>query len=244
MSKVRQHIPPQRWSTRIPLEQDELHRLLQVLRFKAGAELEIVDGQGRVARASLQRDGLGSFELQLEDSERRELDLPEVTLVVALLKGRKLDDVVRQCTELGVTTILPVMCSRSVARPEGVRAEKRQERWRSIAAEAARQSGRVVLPQVERILDWDAFLGWLRAGGAEQAGVVFHEKAPKAPVSALWSPGADRRLVATGPEGGFSEEEVEALCAMGLRLGWLGPTVLRAETAAVVACALAVLTGD
>ncbi len=245
MSRVRLLIPKERWSSSVTLNSREVHRLTQVLRMQEGDVLEVFDGQGIRAEAALQRE-LGNWVLQVmeqQGSAQILMDSPEIVLAVAVLKGRKLDDVVRQTTEIGVTRIMPVLCSRSVARPDAARSVKRLERWRLIAAEASRQSGRSALPQVDPVWSFDAWLDWLREQGQGLDGVILHQDAGKTSGLDLWSSEASRRLVLTGPEGGFSEEEVQAACEAGLRVHGLGQTVLRAETAAVVAAAFAVLTG-
>ncbi|MBW2701887.1 MAG: 16S rRNA (uracil(1498)-N(3))-methyltransferase [Deltaproteobacteria bacterium] len=242
MSQVRLLIPKARWSSPVALDSREVHRLTLVLRMQEGDVLEVFDGQGARAGATLQRE-LGDWVLYLQDPSQILIDSPEIVLAVAVLKGRKLDDVVRQTTEIGVTRIMPVLCSRSVARPDAARSAKRLERWRIIAAEASRQSGRSALPQVDPVQSFDAWLDWLREEGQDLDGVILHLEAGKTSGLDLWSSEEPRRLVLTGPEGGFSEEEVQAACKAGLRVHGLGQTVLRAETAAVVAAAFAVLTG-
>ena len=242
MSQVRLLIPKTRWSSPLVLDSREVHRLILVLRMQEGDVLEVFDGQGSRAKASLHRE-LGDWVLHMPGSSRILMDFPEVVLAVAVLKGRKLDGVVRQATEIGVTRIMPVLCSRSVARPDAARSAKRHERWQLIAAEASRQSGRSDLPQVDPVQPFEDWLAWLREEGQGSDGVILHQDAGGTSGLDLWSPEQARRLVLTGPEGGFSEEEVQAACEAGLRVHGLGETVLRAETAAVVAVVFAVLTG-
>lgn len=166
-----------------------------------------------------------------------------VELCPALLKGRTLDTVVRQATEVGVAAVRPVVTDHCVARPSD--GAGRHERWRAIAAEATEQSGRRGLPVIGEPIDLPSLIA------TGPAGIVLHEAAdgdeagPGAldgAVAALRGAGVEPVRVLVGPEGGLSPREVERLRTAGWRIVGLPFPVLRAETASVVGAALVVKT--
>jgi 16S rRNA (uracil1498-N3)-methyltransferase len=212
----------------MPLERDGQHYLRTVLRLALGDELVVFDGAGRQARARLAAD-------RLELAGPVEVAPPPlpVTLVVALLKGEKMDLVVQKATELGATRIVPAASARSVVRLEPAREASRVERWRRIAVEAARQCGRADAPEVTPPAPLDQAL----AGSAAAARVLLHERAA-APLRSILPARTASVAVAVGPEGGFSPEEVEAAARAGWVIASFGDRVLRAETAAIAALAV------
>jgi 16S rRNA (uracil1498-N3)-methyltransferase len=236
MSRRRVHVPAERVDGAVARpDAAALHHLLHVLRLGPGAELEVFDGKGNAWDATL----TGS-ELRL--GARRPAPPPAavVWIAFALPRGEKGDWVVQKATELGVSRLLPWQAERSVVRLEGRRAAERAERWRRIAAEAARQCGRSEVPEVAEPGPLAGALqappGFerlaLHAGAAEGIGALVRRDAPG-------------YLALVGPEGGVTDGEIAAARDAGFRLASLGPRVLRAETAAVaVAAILQHLAGD
>lgn len=167
-------------------------------------------------------------------------DVPRVWLVQGLAKGEKMDLVVRMATELGVERIIPLSTSRSVVRLDAGRAEVRVERWQRIVAGAAKQAQLARIPVVTSLVDIGrlsaalegvalTLIAWEDAAGAPGISAAVAEAAP--PVDAPVA-------IVVGPEGGFAPEEVELLVGQGARVISLGDTVLRTETAGVVAAGL------
>lgn len=163
--------------------------------------------------------------------------LPQITLYQGLPKAGKLDLIIRQAVEAGVSRIVPVASAHAIARVDGAeRSRRKLERWQRIAEEAVQQSGRHSVPSVEPVRELEEIPPVPAA--EDEVGLVFHEKA-------LADDGvggyldADRRrvLLVIGPEGGLSEEEVSALDRRGFSRVSLGPQVLRTETAALYAIA-------
>lgn len=180
----------------------------------------------------------GAPELPATFSER----LPEITLCQGALKGKKFDQVVRQATEAGVSRIMPLVTRHAVADPTGAdREEKKLRRWRTIVREAVQQSGRREIPSVEPPRSLEEVLPVPERNARK---IYFHEKATDAPPlsatlqlpSQAEEPAGEVWLL-LGPEGGLSAEEVAKLRRAGWRPGFLGPQVLRSETAAVYALA-------
>jgi 16S rRNA (uracil1498-N3)-methyltransferase len=158
-----------------------------------------------------------------------------VTLLQGIGKGDKLDAIVRDATELGATRIVPVLCERSVARPDAARAA----RWRRIAVEASRQCGRGDAPVIA------APVGFADAAREAASGAALRlclDPAADRPIGASLSAlGTQAVIVVVGPEGGLTHDELAAAEAAGFTRVTLGPLVLRTETvcAAVLGAVLA-----
>lgn len=214
----------------VALEGDDAHYLRDVLRLRVGAELLLLDGRGRRAAGTLRRLDKGTALVELGRVESVPAPRPRVELVPCVSKADKMELVIRQSTELGVSCIQPVISERSVA-------ERRTklERWRSIARDAVRVSGRAFEPELHAPLELEAWLARPRAdlslyfSGDEAVGLQ------DLPPGAFAVP---RVELVVGPEGGFSELEGERLRAAGVRPVSLGAFTLRTETAGPVAVAL------
>lgn len=194
------------------LDDDAAHHLVRVLRLRDGAAVSVTDGRGRWRACELR--GGAVIATAAAVSEPAGLS---VTIAVASPKGDRLEWLVQKCTEVGVGRIVLLNAERSVVRWDPERAAKQLDRLRRIAVEAAMQSRRVWLPEID---------------GPISAGQILSE-------SVIAEPGgrnlqAGDRTIAIGPEGGWSPAEV----AQAADRVSLGDTVLRVETAAVVAAAL------
>jgi len=211
-----------------------------VRRLRAGESLVLSDGSGGLARCvvdTVDRDSVGLV-VQRRWTEPR--PQPRVVLAQALVKGDRGELAVELATEAGVDEVLPWRAQRCVARWEdGPRGDKALARWRTTAREAAKQARRAWCPSVGEPVDTSALA--VRAGQAELA-VVLHESASRGLVDVPMPASGDLLLV-VGPEGGITDGELETLAAAGALPVRLGPTVLRASTAAAVALgALGALT--
>ncbi|MDI6692861.1 MAG: RsmE family RNA methyltransferase [Anaerosomatales bacterium] len=224
----------------IRLSDADAHHVLDVLRLGPGDSIVCVDPAGVALEVRITRVDGGALEGEAVGNVEA-APVPRVWLVQGLAKGEKMDAVVRQATELGVERIVPLSSSRSVVRLDGAKAEAKRERWQRVAREAAKQSQRASVPEVAPVAS-------IAALGAELGGaalvLVAWEDASNAPSISQAIRDADLApedavAVVVGPEGGFSAEEVADLVAAGARTVWLGPTILRTETAGVVASALA-----
>lgn len=172
---------------------------------------------------------------------------PSVMLVQGLAKGDKMETVVRHATELGVAAFVPLACERSVVKLDERKAAARTERWLAVARSAAMQSGQPAVPEVCPPVRLDEACALLSGATAvlvcweEAPGTAHLDEALGAALADLLMPPEDARVaVVVGPEGGLAPAEVEALLACNPRasLVTLGPTILRTETAGVVAPAL------
>lgn len=158
--------------------------------------------------------------------------LAPLVVVYGLPKGDKVDDVVRDCAELGATHVLVVETARSVSRLVPAKAAEKVARWRRVTEQAARQSGRADPPQVEGVLSWSE--GLARAATLASARYCLWENAtaPLAPPLLGALARGEGVAFAIGPEGGLTGEEVAQAEAEGFRATSIGPFVLRTETVA------------
>jgi 16S rRNA (uracil1498-N3)-methyltransferase len=202
----------------------EAHHVLKVLRGRSGDQVEVVDGAGRPFVAELRGGGEAVVLEELAAPDGADAD---VSLYQAVPKGGRMDLVVEKATEVGVTSIVPLLTERGVVSPR----EGKVDRWRRVAEAAARQSLRVRVPEVAEPVPFaDAVL---RAG---EAGVLLHNAAGLPPVeTVVGSPSG----LFVGPEGGWSEDELRVAQDAGVAFGGLGPYRLRSETAGIVAVARA-----
>ncbi len=233
MKRVRVDVPVLPGASVRP-DADVAHHLIRVLRVAVGDPVEVVDEAGTSWEAVV--GDLAPLTLEVTGAAAGASAAPtrRLELWLPLLKGRRTDDLVRQLTELGAWTIIPFTATRSVVRPAPGRVEGQLARWRRIAEESTRQCRRGDLPVIA------APRGLPDAG----PGVYFWEEA-RAPArealaSAAEGLAAEEALrVLVGPEGGLTVDEADALERLGWRAAWLGPRILRAETAVVVAATLA-----
>ncbi len=211
---------------------DALH-IAKALRMRPGEALTLCDGKGTDFDGVLETvtDRQVTVRISASRPSQAEPTLA-VTLYQGLPKGDKMDWIVQKAVELGVTAVVPVATRRSVARLEG-KADKKQERWQRIAAEAAGQCGRGMLPSVERPLSWSQALSRLSGEPA----LVFYEGGGR-PLRELVTPSTRRLSVFVGPEGGFDPEEIDAIRRQGGGVATLGPRILRCETAPLAALTL------
>ncbi len=210
------------------LRGEEAWHLAVVLRAQPGQPVSVADGTGRLFQAVVRRAEPEQVVLGLDEALVLPPPAPRLTVVHGLPKGRKLDEVVQRLSELGVDRLVPVTTARSEVRLGGDRAARAVIRWRAVAHAAAKQSRRARVMQVAQIGEWDgAFRG-------AQAGAVLWEEATQ-PLRRVLDCDAGELVLGIGPEGGLTSAEV---AASGLPTGSLGPTVLRTETAALVAASV------
>jgi 16S rRNA (uracil1498-N3)-methyltransferase len=216
------------------LDADAHRHLVKVLRLTTGRSIRIFDGQGCEIAARIEAIGKATVEVSL--GERRQLPSPvcSITLIQSLPRGEKMDLIVQKTTELGVARIIPVLSQHGMAKPPS----GRTRRWQTIAEEAARQSGRADVPTVDEPTSLETVLERAQEKRDEDRFLLWEAERGQA-LSRMLSPDSKRVAVLVGPEGGFAPTEVEACTQAGFRRAGLGPRILRTETAAIVAVALA-----
>lgn len=208
----------------------EAHHLLRVLRARPGDAVLLFDGAGRRWEGRLAE--AGRAEALLTGLSPRPPNEPPFALVLAqcLPKGDRWPWILEKGTELGVTCFAPLRSRRTVGGQDG---KDRTERWAAVAAAAAKQCERALLPEVLPPADLEAFLQGLGPPPAGEARLACVERSAE---PAPWPEALPQRvLLAVGPEGGWAPDEVTALEGAGFLSLSLGPRILRAETAAVAA---------
>lgn len=210
------------------LDEGDAFHLLRVLRLRDGEAVSVSDGGGGwrpcVVRHSGSANARPGIELEpVGDTFGEPQPRPSVSVAFSLTKGAGSDWVVQKLTEVGVDSIRPITSARTVARWEPARAAKGVQRMRKIVREAAMQSRRTYLPVVEDPSPFSELVDDRALAGR----IAIADRGGRPP--SLATP-----LIVTGPEGGWTDEE--ATC--GLPMVGLGPTVLRSETAAVLAGAV------
>ena len=219
----------------LSLEEGTL-RHLQVLRMREGEHLVLVDREGSAFEYVFHAlDGnclvLGPY------APVPAPRLPHVTLVQGVSKGERMDQVVRQCTELGLERIIPLLSKRCVVKLSGDKLESRRSRWERIARSAAEQADLAWVPTIGLPLELDRALASL--SDQDLLICAWEESGTGCLRDCLAGLPPDPKVALfIGPEGGFAPEEVEAMKAAGARVITLGDTILRTETAGVVASAL------
>jgi 16S rRNA (uracil1498-N3)-methyltransferase len=213
----------------------DARHIKDVLRLGAGDVIEVVDPEGTISDIEITGISSGEVSGRVITSYRAHEELPELFLFQALPKVGKMDTIIRQATEIGVTGVYPIQTERAVVKIDTERASKKTERWQKIAAEAAKQSHRTLIPTVSAVLTWKEALQQLKE--FDEVIVFWEEESGTLPHEVL-DPVAKTIAVVIGPEGGLSEKEISDLKALGARVVTLGESILRVETAAPVAIAL------
>jgi 16S rRNA (uracil1498-N3)-methyltransferase len=214
---------------RVTFDALESRHLARVLRLRPGDTVIASDGAGHDYTVRLDSVGARATGTVLGTASRGVESPLAITLVQAVVKGDRMEAIVRAATELGATRILPAITARTIVRPRPGAAAERTERWRRVAREAAKQCGRSVVPDVAAPAPLAACLEAAR--GAELAVCLWEGEAP--PLAAAWA-GMERprrAAVLIGPEGGLEAAEAEAAGRAGWRVASLGARVLRTETA-------------
>ena len=211
------------------LPEPEARHASQVLRMTEGHKAIVFDGTGRAAEVELRdiRKKHAGFRIVREWREER--PRPEIHLIVALIKNERFDWLVQKATELGAASIRPVAAARSVIKLEGKDAAKRKAKWEQTAIEAAKQCGHLVLPEIFAAGSaGDAF----RAAPQGLKAIPALHTGGKS-LGEFFSEGLSNVTFAIGPEGDWTEEELQEALAAGFVPVNLGRHILRSETAAL-----------
>ncbi|MBU0482644.1 MAG: 16S rRNA (uracil(1498)-N(3))-methyltransferase [Proteobacteria bacterium] len=215
---------------------EEARHILQVLRLKPGKKIALFDGTGNIYDADItsttKKEVLVTISSSLKETERP----PFLHLGMALLTGKKMELVVQKATELGVKTIQPFISRYNTA--QEITGNKGQ-RLQKISAEACKQCGRPVPPVIKPLLNFDQLIADPENSGFK---IIFYEDENKVGLrdieTNLSAARPDSVLFLTGPEGGFTPDEVELARQHGYTSSSLGTLVMRAETAAISGAAL------
>ncbi len=229
---IRLHVPHDLApGAQIALDEGQSRYLAAVMRQAVGDEVAVFNGRDGEWRARLATVGKRSVTLSLEAQTRPQTVGPDLHLIIAVVKRARLETIVEKSAELGAARVQPVLTERTNAD------HVRIERLRIIATEAAEQTGRLDVPQIDEARKLDRLLADWESGRR----LLFCDEAGDAPpvLQALSVEGGGAWAILIGPEGGFSPSEREHLRALPFAVpASLGPRILRADTAAISALTL------
>lgn len=241
MSFPRIFFPVTDESSRISIAGEKAHYLTRVLRCRRGDIINVLDGKGNSFQCVIRELSKKAVSLEIIDVHPYDTESPlNLILLQGLLKGDKMDLVIQKTTELGIKEVCPVITERSQ-----IKETDKVARWRKIAEDASRQSGRTVIPTIHDPIKMDSFF---ESKGLKIRGFIFWEgggtplreaihkvfPSPLRPFTDTDSP----VYIFIGPEGGFTPPEVKRAEVSGLVSVSLGKRILRAETASIVTTAL------
>jgi 16S rRNA (uracil1498-N3)-methyltransferase len=207
------------------------HHLFRVLRAQPGQQFDIA-AEGVVRLGTIMHATANQIQFHLGEEVAREV-LPEVAVYLSIFKFDRMEWAIEKLTELGVARIVPVLAERS-AQHLAKAAEARVERWRKIAKEAAQQARRISPPEIAAPLKVPAMIK-----AAEECLIILSEVEEAVSLKSILAGARPPIALAFGPEGGWTAEELESFTSAGWKSASLGDTILRTETAAIAAVAVA-----
>ncbi len=210
----------------------------KVLRLKNGDEITVCDGMGTDYRCTVSDAAPGQISLVVHSADPSKSEAAvKCRVYMALSKGDKFEHVIQKATELGATELICFPSARCVSRPDDKALGKKLDRWQKIAASAAEQSRRGIIPTVRSLPSYKAAIE--EAARADLA-VCFYENEEQLTFrAAIEATPFATAAILTGPEGGFEPEEILQAQTAGLKICTLGSRILRCETAPL--CALSAL---
>lgn len=224
-------------NSKIKIIGKDIKHIKDVLRLRVSDKIEVVS-EGKVHLCQIidiRNDGIYAEILDIVNGRNE----PPIDLVLfqGIAKGDKMDFIIQKSTEIGVKRIYPVITKRTVVKINSEKKRKNKlDRWRSISLEAAKQSKRDFIPEVNDIISFDEMVDILKK---EEYIVVPYEKENISDIKQTLQKVEDRKVnVIIGPEGGFEEEEINSLKKIGGQTVTLGPRILRTETAGIVTMSL------
>lgn len=224
--------PDQVKDKEIWIEGSDVNHIKNVLRMKAGEQLEINDGNNRKYLCKAEELGPEIVRARIVEEYEIDTELPSrIYLFQGLPKSDKMDLIVQKAVELGAYEIIPVEMKRSVVRLDEKKARKKAERWNEISKSAAKQAGRGIVPQVKPVMKYKDALDY--AGGLDMILLPYELERgmedTKHVIDGI-KPGQSVGIF-IGPEGGFETEEISLGLTADARTVTLGRRILRTETA-------------
>lgn len=234
-------VPPDKIADkRAYLEKDEARHIEKVLRLKSGDRITLFDGTGAEYDAVLigrQNQVLEAEIVQVHNQE--ESMSTKLSLLQGMAKGDKMDTIIQKAVEIGVSSIYPVICERTVVRLSGDRAQSKVIRWQQIAREACKQCRRNTIPEVKKITAYPELFQYTQGNPL----IMLYENENETGLKRLLR---DKEkefcgkeiFILVGPEGGFAAHEVQQAYDHQAFMASLGPRILRTETAGLVAASI------
>jgi 16S rRNA (uracil1498-N3)-methyltransferase len=220
---------------------DDAHHIVRVLRLKEGDSLKLSDGKNTEIIVIIEDVDYKNLKIKARVIEKNKMEgvCPAITLFQGVPKGDRFDLIIQKNTEIGVSRFVPVITQRTVVELSGDKPGRRRERWQKIAREAAKQCLRLDIPEVSTPVDFEKSLEEIKF---HQLAVVPWEEEKSASFRELLQNLSKKNIskiaVFIGPEGGFSQEEIEKAKMAGAFTVSLGPRILRTETAGIVVCSI------
>ena len=217
---------------RITLTGPDLNHMKNVLRMRVGEDVWISDGGEREYHCSIEEFQEDQAVLHILDSQESHYELPSrIYLFQGLPKGDKMELIIQKAVELGAYAVVPVETRRCVVKLDAKKAQKKVARWQQISESAAKQSKRMLIPEIKNVMSWKEALAFAKeldvllipyelAKGMKETREILAGIRPGQSVG-----------IFIGPEGGFEEEEVGDAMEAGAKPVTLGKRILRTETA-------------
>ncbi len=220
----------------IVIDGEDFNHIKNVLRLKEGQDLEVVS-EGRVYLSRIASIGKKKLELLVLENKEGDHEAPlDLYLYQGLAKGKKMDFIIQKATELGVKKLIPLETQRAVVKIDEKKEDKKIERWNQIALEASKQSKRDLPMEVEDVRTISSLKDSLKGEFILIPYELESTRAMKEVLCKYENQGPIHIII--GPEGGFTEEEIELVESMGGYPVSLGPRILRTETAGIVAASV------
>ena len=229
--------------SRITLTGTDLNHMKNVLRMRIGEEVWISDGSEKEYHCTIDEFMEDCAILHILEIEEAGYELPNrIYLFQGLPKGDKMELIIQKAVELGAYSIVPVEMKRCVVKLDAKKAQKKTARWQQISESAAKQSKRMLIPEVKSVMSWREALAFAKeldvlmvpyelAKGMRETREIISSIRPGQSVG-----------IFIGPEGGFEEEEIQTAMEMGAKPVTLGKRILRTETAGMTMLSVLMFT--
>ncbi|MBN1796032.1 MAG: 16S rRNA (uracil(1498)-N(3))-methyltransferase [Sedimentisphaerales bacterium] len=212
----------------------EAHHLINVMRLNSGDKIELFDGKGTLAKATVEKIKSNQVTVAVDFLQiSPESDKPRIVIASSIAKSDRFDIMIAKCTELGADRITPVIFERTVKQPKN---PKITERWKNITISSAKQCKRLHLPKIDLPLTLSEALEIINADYSD-AQILFGDSSKETP-SVMDIEIDNDVIVFIGPEGGITDTEVNLLHRFGAKPVRLTDTILRTETAAIALAAI------
>lgn len=217
----------------IHISGEDVNHIKNVLRLKTGENIIACDGNGTDYSAEIERFESDTIVARITGRVKSVTEPPiDVTLYQGLPKSDKMDFIIQKSIELGVKRVIPVLNERTVVRIENKKdADKKVSRWQKIALEAAKQCNRGIIPEVGHPLSYHEALK--QAERSDLRIIPYERESVTSLKSVILKGNPGKISLFIGPEGGFSEKEIQEAVAAGVNPVTLGPRILRTETAGI-----------
>ena len=224
-----------RISDELTISGDDAHHLAYSLRAKRGYKITAVDGAGNCAEIELVNFDKDTIKARRVGELKKVVVEKKIILADCLPKQNRFDNIIEKATELGVEKIIPLISERTIMRPR----DGKSERWQRIAKEAAEQCARDTIPEIGSIRELDSWLKEITPLDEDTLLLFCWESEQDTTVREVLSVNKDKNIIVLiGPEGGFSEREVQAIKSAGGVSVTLGKRILKTDTAAISVLAM------